>query len=157
MQQKEMDVSIKKIMTVFGIAAALAACLALAGCGGGQSNQAPEKSEPAATEQAAPAASDQAAPAADQAAPAEQQAAPAEQSAPAAQQPQYIGDDKAKEIALKDAGFAAGDVTELKSELDLDDPTVHYDVDFKQGGMEYDYDIDAVSGAIISHNSEVDD
>ena len=60
-------------------------------------------------------------------------------------------------IALGDAGFGAGDVVELKVELDLDDAVVHYDVDFKQGNMEYDYDIDASTGAILVSKSEVDD
>ena len=69
----------------------------------------------------------------------------------------YIGKKAALAIALKDAGFAAGDVTALKCELDLDDAVVHYDVDFKQGGKEYDYDIDATTGAILQSRSEVDD
>ena len=61
------------------------------------------------------------------------------------------------DIALKDAGFAASDVFDLSVELDLNDAIVHYDVDFKQGGMEYDYDIDATNGNILSSKSEVDD
>lgn len=78
--------------------------------------------------------------------------------APAATpQDAYIGNDAAMAAALADAGFAASDVTELQCELDLDDATVHYDVDFKQGGYEYDYDIDATTGQIIFKNAEVDD
>ena len=61
------------------------------------------------------------------------------------------------EIALADAGFTTADVTELEVELDLDDAVVHYDVNFKQGGWEYDYDIDATSGAILTATSEIDD
>ena len=61
------------------------------------------------------------------------------------------------DIALADAGFAAADVIELEVELDLDDAVVHYDVNFKQGGWEYDYDIDATSGAILTATSEIDD
>ena len=57
---------------------------------------------------------------------------------------------------MKDAGFAEGDVTELKVELDHDSP-VHYDVDFKNGGMEYDYDVAVSDGSIIQKKSEVDD
>ena len=69
----------------------------------------------------------------------------------------YIGEEKAKQIALADAGLTAADCTELKCELDLDDANVHYDVDFKSGGKEYDYDIYATTGAILEHKSKVDD
>lgn len=48
-------------------------------------------------------------------------------------------------------------MTELQSELDLDDAVVHYDVEFKAGGLEYDYDIDATTGEIVYSNSEADD
>jgi uncharacterized membrane protein YkoI len=68
-----------------------------------------------------------------------------------------ISPDEAKQIALKDAGVAEADARELKVELDSDDPTVHYDVEFKAGGLEYDYDINVETGAIISSKSEVDD
>ena len=50
-----------------------------------------------------------------------------------------------------------GDVYDLSAELDLDDAVIHYDVDFNQGGYDYDYDIDAATGAVIYVNSEVDD
>ncbi len=73
-----------------------------------------------------------------------------------AQNNSYIGEEAAKTTALNDAGVSAADCTELKAELDLDDGVPHYDVDFKAGGVEHDYDIDATSGAIISHTSEVD-
>lgn len=69
----------------------------------------------------------------------------------------YIGDEAAKTAALKHAGLSAADCTELEAELDLDDATVHYDVDFKSGGMEYDYDIDAVTGDVLAYNVEADD
>ena len=59
--------------------------------------------------------------------------------------------------ALADAGVEVGDATQLSVELDLDDTMPHYDVDFKYGGYEYDYDIDAVTGDILSASSEIDD
>lgn len=80
--------------------------------------------------------------------------APAQTTAPAAQQ---ISADEAKSIALADAGVTAADVRDLKAELDTDDAVVHYDVDFKVGNTEHDYDIDAHTGAIIQHKAEVDD
>ncbi len=72
-------------------------------------------------------------------------------------QPTYIGEVAAKKAALGHAGFDESAVTDLKVELDTDDGTVHYDVDFKQGGMEYDYDINATTGEIMKSKSEVDD
>lgn len=72
-------------------------------------------------------------------------------------QPTYIGEEAAKKAALSHAGFDESAVTNLKVELDTDDGTVHYDVDFKQGGMEYDYDINATTGEIMKSKSEVDD
>ena len=59
--------------------------------------------------------------------------------------------------ALKDAGVAEADATELKAELDPDDAVVHYDVEFKAGGMEYDYEIDAATGEVLKGESEADD
>ncbi|MBQ9004829.1 MAG: PepSY domain-containing protein [Atopobiaceae bacterium] len=137
---------------------ALAATLGLVGCGG---SQAP------ATDAAAPAAeatvteektaTTEAAPAESTAETTKTEATTTESSAPAPAQNNYIGDEAAKSAALAHAGFAATDVTELESELDLDDAIVHYDVDFKSGGMEYDYDIDAVTGEVLTFSSEVDD
>ena len=48
---------------------------------------------------------------------------------------------------------------ELSVELDLDSDDAdvpHYDVDFKVNGVDYDYRIDATTGAIINGYSEVD-
>ena len=79
--------------------------------------------------------------------------APAQTTAPAAQP---ISAEEAKSIALADAGVTAADVRDLKAELDTDDAVVHYDVDFKVGNTEHDYDIDVHTGKIISHNTEID-
>ena len=84
-------------------------------------------------------------------------AAPQTQTNTMTTQSSYIGEDRAKEIAVNNAGFAVGDVTALKCELDTDDGTVHYDVEFKKDGNEYDYDINATTGDIMSNKVEVDD
>ena len=55
---------------------------------------------------------------------------------------------QAENTALQHAGFSAGQVAERKVELDEDDGVLYYKVEFKQGGAEYEYEIDAVSGAI---------
>lgn len=145
----------KKIAAMVA-AAALAAMLGLVGCGGSQpasSSAAPESSSAAVAESSSAAAESSSA-AAESSSAASSAAAPAASSAA---QGSYIGEDAAKEAALKDAGYAAADVTELEAELDQDDPTVHYDVDFKADGMEYDYDIDATTGAVLTSNAEYDD
>lgn len=49
-------------------------------------------------------------------------------------------------------------MTFVKVELELEDNNRYeYDVDFYSGNVEYDYEIDAVNGAIISRSVEVDD
>ncbi len=64
----------------------------------------------------------------------------------------YIGVDKAKSIALSDAGVS--DVTFQKAELDFDDGIVVYDVEFVTSTTEYEYEINATTGAIVEKSSE---
>ena len=77
--------------------------------------------------------------------------------APAPTQPAASGisADRAKQIALSHAGVSGASFT--KVELDTDDGVRVYEIEFKVGNVEYDYDIDASSGAIISSSSEIDD
>lgn len=69
----------------------------------------------------------------------------------------YIGGEKAKSIALSNAGLSAASVTGLISELDSDDGAAVYEVEFIYGGYEYEYKIDAKSGAIIESDKEIAD
>lgn len=64
---------------------------------------------------------------------------------------------KAKEIARNHAGITAANATFIKAQLDYDDGMQTYEVEFYSGRMEYEYEINAVSGAIISHSAEMDD
>lgn len=66
-----------------------------------------------------------------------------------------ISVDKAKQIALSHAGVSGASFKKVK--LDTDDGVRVYEIEFKVGNVEYDYDIDASSGAIISSSSEIDD
>lgn len=68
-----------------------------------------------------------------------------------------IGEEKAKQIALDHAKLSESDVTALFVELDYDDGTLRYEVDFHRGGYEYDYDIDAKTGKILSYDKDIDD
>ena len=66
-----------------------------------------------------------------------------------------IGAVKAKEKALAHAGLKASDVIFTEAKLDIDDGVKHYDVDFYANGVEYDYEIHATNGSIISVDREV--
>lgn len=70
---------------------------------------------------------------------------------------QYITADQAKTIALKDAGVNASDAVFLKTRLDWEDGRAEYEVEFYSGRTEYDYDIDALTGAIRSKDQDLDD
>ncbi len=68
-----------------------------------------------------------------------------------------IGYAKAKSIALNHAGVKQDAVYDMEVELDEEDGTLVYEVEFKSGNMEYSYEIDAASGAVLKHESERDD
>jgi len=69
--------------------------------------------------------------------------------------PSGISADRAKQIALSHAGVSGASFKKVK--LDTDDGVRVYEIEFKVGNVEYEYDIDASSGAIISSSSEIDD
>ena len=71
-----------------------------------------------------------------------------------AQAPQRISADKAKAIAFGHAGVSAGQVRELSVEYDDDGV---YEIDFKVGNKEYDYEIGATDGSIRKADVEQDD
>lgn len=68
----------------------------------------------------------------------------------------YIGEAKAKEIALSDAGLSASAVSFIRVQLDWDDGRPEYEVEFYSGNKEYDYDIDAYTGQIRSRDYDVE-
>ena len=65
-----------------------------------------------------------------------------------------ISADKAKAIAFGHAGVSAGQVRELSVEYDDDGV---YEIDFKVGNKEYDYEIGATDGSIRKADVEQDD
>ena len=70
---------------------------------------------------------------------------------------QDIGYAKAKSIALNHAGVSENQAYDMDIELDNEDGILVYEVEFKSGNMEYDYEINAATGAILKHESELDD
>ena len=68
-----------------------------------------------------------------------------------------IGYAKAKSIALNHAGVSENKAYDMEIELDDEDGILVYEIEFKSGGMEYSYEINAATGAILKHEAELDD
>lgn len=65
----------------------------------------------------------------------------------------YISGDTALQKALAHAGVSASQAVDVDVEFD----DGHYDVDFRVGSTEYDYEINAKTGAVIRYEKDVDD
>ena len=65
-----------------------------------------------------------------------------------------ISEQEAKEIALNHAGFKESDVEFTKVNKEMDDGVWQYEIEFVAGEMEYDYDINAETGDVMSFDSE---
>ena len=75
------------------------------------------------------------------------------------QQPQQsasITEEQAKEIAASHTGVAVADLTFHSVSLEEDDGRRVYDVEFYSGSTEYDYEIDAATGDILSYDNDVE-
>ncbi|MDO4281935.1 MAG: PepSY domain-containing protein [Peptococcaceae bacterium] len=70
-----------------------------------------------------------------------------------------ISEQEAKDIAFKDAKVAEGDVSLKKVELSRDDGRSVYEIDFRVNNdqTEYDYEIDAVNGKILTVDKDFPD
>lgn len=68
----------------------------------------------------------------------------------------YIGEAKAKEIALNHAGVSASNASFLFVEADYDNGRKVYEVEFYSGNKEYDYEIDASTGSIVSYDYDAE-
>ena len=67
-----------------------------------------------------------------------------------------IGEARAKDLALSHAGLSSSQVTFAWTKLDWEDGRQVYEVEFYSGSKEYDYDIDAVSGQILSYDYDME-
>lgn len=76
---------------------------------------------------------------------------------PEASPTDIITEAEAKTIALAHAGLGETEARKLKCELDKDDGVLVYEVEFKVGDIEYEYEIAAHGGAVLKYNVEQDD
>ena len=68
----------------------------------------------------------------------------------------FIGEEKAKDIALKKANVTTESVIFDRVELEQDDGVWKYEVDFKKDTTEYDAEINATDGSILKWEVEKD-
>lgn len=126
-----------------------------------------QQSVPAQTQQSTPAQTQQSAPAqAQQSAPAQTkqpasvqapQSTPAQTKQSVSAQAQQISIDTAKATAVSHAGFQTADVTFSKAKLDHEDGRTIYEIEFFNNHVEYEYEIDAITGSVLKSDSDYDD
>ena len=61
---------------------------------------------------------------------------------------------QAENIALEYAGFTVGQVARLRTEYEVDDGIPQYDVSFYEGDWEYEFEISAEDGTILSYDKD---
>ena len=66
-----------------------------------------------------------------------------------------ISDTQAKEIALEDADLTADQVTFDRIEMGTEQGASVYEIEFKTGSMEYDYDVALADGEIVEESWEI--
>ena len=62
--------------------------------------------------------------------------------------------EQAQQIALDYLGLTANQVTRLRSEQEIDDGVPQFDVEFYQGDWEYEFEIHAEDGRILSYDKD---
>ena len=67
-----------------------------------------------------------------------------------------ITEEQAKQIALQHAGLTESQVVFARTQLDYEHGRQEYEIEFYSGTTEYDYDIDAATGDIISFDQDAE-
>ena len=86
--------------------------------------------------------------------------APAPAEAPAQPAPEkeaasaIISREEAEKIALDYTGFSANQVKRLHTEYEIDDGIPQYDVEYHEGDWEYEFEINAENGKILSYDKD---
>lgn len=67
---------------------------------------------------------------------------------------QLITLEQAQQIALERAGVTQEDVTGLHTSLEIEDGRQAYEVEFRVGHWEYSFEIDGITGEVLSFEKE---
>ena len=76
------------------------------------------------------------------------------QAPPATESTRRLTKEEALEIALDHLGLTADQVTRLRTEYEVDDGLPQFDVEFLQGDWEYEFEIHAETGQILSYDKD---
>ena len=68
--------------------------------------------------------------------------------------PRQLTKEEALQVALDHLEFTADQVTRVRTEYEIDDGIPQYDVEFHQGDWEYEFEIHAENGKIISYDKD---
>lgn len=71
-------------------------------------------------------------------------------------QSKYITKSKAKAIALQHAGLKESEVKFVNGYISYDDGKAEYEIEFWKDNKEYDYEIDAITGEILSYDYDIE-
>lgn len=83
-----------------------------------------------------------------------QETLPAQAPSAAADSSQPLTREQAQQITLDHLGFTADQVTRLRTEYEIDDGIPMFDVAFYEGDWEYEFEIHAESGKILSYDRD---
>ena len=75
---------------------------------------------------------------------------------PTIEQNQMLSKEQAQKIALEYLGLTAEQVTRMRAEFDIDDGIPQFDVEFRQGKWEFEFEIHAENGNILSYEKDYD-
>lgn len=73
---------------------------------------------------------------------------------PAEKGTRVLTQEEALQVALDDLGFTKDQVTHIRTEYEMDDGVPRYDVEFHQGDWEYEFEIHAENGNILSFDKD---
>ncbi len=70
---------------------------------------------------------------------------------------EYIGYESALDAALSHAGLDSSQVSDAEVEMDCENGIIIYEVEFRYGGSEYEYEVNASTGEIVKSEMDADD